>query len=243
MQKNILFLLCGAILGTILTFFVIKVNQNIGDTNNSNNSVAAQTNSTIPKSDNVTTSIANGPVMGDKDKAKIAIVEFSDYECPFCKRFHDETLEQIKSNYIDNNQAIFVYRNDPLSFHEPAASKDATAAECVNSIAGSDKYYAMGDLMYKTGGLNGSGISTDNLVNMATSIGVDKDKFSTCLASNQFTDKITKDKAEAAAIGITGTPAFVIGKLSADGTVHGELVVGAQTYDTFKQAIDRQLAK
>ena len=104
--------------------------------------------------------IDDDPIKGNKDKAKVAIVEFSDFECPFCQRFHGETFEQIVSEYIDNDKVIYVYRDFPLSFHEPKASEAASAANCVREVAGDDKFYEFSTIYYKNTQSNGKGLAS-----------------------------------------------------------------------------------
>jgi len=106
----------------------------------------------------VKVSIDDDPVKGNKDKAKVAIVEFSDFECPYCQRFHKETIDQIISNYVDNDKIIYVYRDFPLSFHEPKASEAAVAANCVRKVAGDDKFFEFSKLYYASTKANGEGL-------------------------------------------------------------------------------------
>ena len=103
-------------------------------------------------------SIDDDPILGDKNKAKVAIVEFSDYECPFCQKFHNDTFDQLVENYIDNGKVIYVYRDFPLSFHEPKASEAAAAANCVKEVAGDEKYFEFSKLYYERTKSNGEGL-------------------------------------------------------------------------------------
>jgi len=109
-------------------------------------------------SEDVTVSIDDDPLKGDKNKAKVALVEFSDYECPFCQRFHTETFDQIISTYVDTGKIVYVYRDFPLSFHEPKASEAASAANCVKEVAGDDKYFEFSKLYYASTKSNGEGL-------------------------------------------------------------------------------------
>jgi len=246
-MKNIAYLIGGIVLGVALTFAVIKVNSTLGTDSDTDKTAQNQAKSAAPANTNntavKTVSIADGPVLGDKAKVKVAIVEFSDYECTFCKRFNDQTFESIKKDYVDTGKVIFVYRNYPLPFHDPAATTDANAAECVKEIAGDVKYYEMGELLYKNSGLNGKGIEKEKMIALAEQLGVNKNKFTDCYDSQKFKGKIENDKKDAASAGIQGTPAFIIGQLDKKGNVAGELVSGAQPYASFKDAIERQLSK
>lgn len=102
--------------------------------------------------------IDDDPILGDKNKAKVAIVEFSDFECPFCQKFHNDTFDQLIENYVDKGDVIYVYRDFPLSFHEPKASEAASAANCVQEVAGDEKYFEFSKLYYERTKSNGEGL-------------------------------------------------------------------------------------
>lgn len=178
-----------------------------------------------------------------KNKAKIAIVEFSDYECPYCKSFHDNTLDQIIKNYVDTGDAIFVYRDFPLSFHEPAATTEAQAAQCVFKLAGDEKYYDFANLIYANTGTNGKGMSNDKLLELVDKVGVNKGDFQKCVDSGEFKDEIKQDETDGGDAGINGTPGFIVGILDSEGNVDGEMVSGAQPYSVFQTAIEKQLER
>lgn len=186
-------------------------------------------------------SIDDDPYLGDKDKATVAVVEFSDYECPFCKRFHDDTFDQIVKDYVDTGKAILVYRDYPLSFHDPMATNEAIAAECVQELGGNEKYFQYGDLMYTNTTSNGTGLTEDQLYDFASKVGVDSGKFKTCYTNRDFEDEVKADLNDGAKAGISGTPGFVVGKLDSDGNVDGVIVSGAQPYSAFQSALDEQL--
>ncbi len=236
MKKKIqpLDLIIGIFIGIILTvLFVQFVQPNLksNKTANSDNQ-AAQTGKT---------SIDDAPYLGDKAKAKVAIVEFSDFECPYCQQFYEQTYNQIVENYVNKNKIIFVYRNFPLPFHLPAAETDANAALCVKSLKGNEAFFKMADLIYKNTGLNGQGLSNDKLSEYASQAGVDEAKFKDCLTSDQFKDQIQKDTDAGTSAGVNGTPSFIVGKLKSNGDVEGELVVGALPFSDFQTVIDKYL--
>lgn len=196
----------------------------------------------IPKlTEIVATTIGDSPYLGNKEAVKVAIVEYSDYECPYCKKFFEDTFNQIQKEYIDTNKIIFVYRNLPLSFHGEAAVVDANAALCAQGLKDNQAYFQMAHLIYQNSGLNGKGITTENMIKLASSIGLDEAKFKDCLSTNKYKDTIDKDAQDASEAGISGTPGFVVGTLNADGTVEGELVSGAQPINTFKTIINKYL--
>lgn len=235
----------GVIFTVLLVVAAFLAGNRIGTRNNSglptNDKQVAVAPTVAPQPPQLTTatvSIENDAVLGDKTKAKVAIVEFSDYECPFCKRFQTDTMGQIQKNYIDTGKAILVFRDLPLPFHDPAATKDAMAAECARSLGTDKTYYQMHDLIFETTPGNGGGITEDKLAELAGKAGVNKAKFSACLKAETFKSEIEKDKADASAAGISGTPGFVVGPLGADGSVTGKIISGAYPYATFSEAID-----
>ncbi len=195
----------------------------------------------IPPAQDVTVSIDDDPILGDKDAAKVAIVEFSDYECPFCEKFKSGAMAKIREEYINSNKAILVFRDLPLDFHDPAATREAVAGECVQDIGGDDKYFEYHDKIFETSPGNGGGISDADLSKLAGEIGVDEGKVKTCIEDGKFSDEVINDKDDAAAAGINGTPGFVVGKLDSDGNVEGEVVSGALPFESFKPIIEKYL--
>jgi protein-disulfide isomerase len=163
-------------------------------------------------------------VLGNAN-ATVTIVEFSDYECPFCQRFYLETFPQIKSEYIDTGKVKFVYRDFPLNIHKNA-EKAAEAAECAGDQG---KYYEMGHMLY-TQGVEG-GVAT--FKQYAQDLNLDTEKFNNCLDSDIKAAEVTKDSVAGKQAGVTGTPTFFI---------NGQKISGAQPFSVFKQAIDKALA-
>jgi protein-disulfide isomerase len=186
-------------------------------------------------------SFDDDPVLGDKKKAKVAIIEFSDYECPFCKRFHQETFDKLAKEYVDTGKAVIVFRDFPLSFHEPMASTEASAAECVQEIAGDKAYFAFSKSVFEKTGANGKGVQGTTLEELAEKAGANRAKFQECVKADKFRDEIAKDMEDGSRAGVDGTPAFIIGKLEDGKLVDGVSLVGAQPFDAFKKAIDEKL--
>ena len=162
-------------------------------------------------------------VRGNPD-APITLIEYSDFECPFCKRFHP-TVNQLLEN---NPQKIrWVYRHFPLGFHEPGASKQAEASECVADLSGNDAFWKYSDLIYKRTKSNGKGFPIANLKTLAVEIGVDGEAFAKCLDSGKFVEKVKKDIANGKKIGVTGTPAaFILNKKGDMRFIGGALPLG-----------------
>jgi protein-disulfide isomerase len=187
-----------------------------------------------------TVSIDDDAVLGNKETATMAIVEFSDYECPFCKRHFTDTYQQIKREYIDSGKAILVFRDFPLSFHDPLATIEAMAAECVQDLAGDSKYYEYHDLVFTATTSNGAGLEKTKLYDFAKQIGVDADKFNECLDTEKFKAEVQKDMADGQAVGVSGTPGFIVGKFDkGTGNVSGDIISGAVGFETFKAAFDK----
>ena len=164
-------------------------------------------------------------VKGDAN-APVTIIEWSDFECPFCERFYTQTLPSIQKEYIDTGRVKFVYRDFPLDFHQNA-QKAAEAAECADEQG---KFWEMHDLLFENG-VSG-GVSA--FKKYASDLGLDTGKFNDCLDSGKMASEIAKDLQDGARAGIRGTPGFII---------NGQLVSGAQPFENFKQIIDAELAK
>lgn len=167
--------------------------------------------------------IENDAILGDKN-APVTIVEFSDYECPYCARFQSETLSLIKEQYIDTGKVRLIYRDFPLSFH-PNAQKAAEAAECAGDQG---KYYEMHDMLFENGVSGG----VSQYKQYAKQIDLDEAEFASCLDSGKHVSEIQSDFRDGQTVGITGTPGFII---------NGQLVVGAQPFPVFQQIIESAL--
>ncbi len=162
-------------------------------------------------------------VRGDKN-APVTIIEWSDYQCPFCQRFYAETEPSIEEQYIKTGKVKFIYRDFPLPFHENA-QKAAEAAECAGEQG---KYWEMHDLLFAQGVAGG----VTGFKQYAQKLSLDTAKFNTCLDSGAMAAETQKDMNDGSAVGIQGTPGFII---------NGKLVSGAQPFSVFKQVIDAEL--
>ncbi len=205
--------------------------------NNGNNAPAPQ----APGDDGtpVKVSIDDDPVLGDKN-AKVTLIDFSDYECPFCKRHFTDTYPQLKKDYIDTGKVKMVFRDLPLSFHQNAP-KEAEAAECARKQGGDSAYYKYHDQIFTKTTSNGTGLALDQLPIIAKELGLNVNQFQSCLDSGEFKAEIDKDITDAGKVGASGTPTFFIGKSTSNGEIEGIKVVGAQPYSAFKVIIDEQL--
>lgn len=184
-----------------------------------------------------TASVDDDPVLGDKN-APVTLIEFSDYECPFCKRYFTDTFSQIKTKYIDTGKVKLVFRDLPLSFHDPMATKEAVAANCARKQGGDSTYFKYHDEIFKRTTSNGNGLNDEKLKTIATDLGLNLGQFDSCLTDKAMEDEVKKDLVDAGKAGASGTPTFVIGKSTKDGKVEGSLVVGAQPFGAFEAVIE-----
>ena len=184
-------------------------------------------------------SVDDDPILGEKN-AKVTLIDFTDYECPFCKRYFDQTFSQIKKEYIDTGKIKYVVRDLPLPFHANA-HKEAQAAECAREQGGDGAYYKYHDEIFKRTTSNGTGLALTELSVIANDLGLDGTTLQSCLDSDKYKAEVDKDLADAAAVGATGTPTFFIGKSTPDGVIIGTKIVGAQPLSAFQAEIDKQL--
>jgi protein-disulfide isomerase len=185
-----------------------------------------------PTSDKVKMSVAPGWYSLGRDDAPVTVVEFADYQCPFCRKFHSDTFAEIKKNYIDTGKVRYVSRDLPLDFH-PNAPGAAVAARCAGE---QHKFWEMRDMMV----VNAADLTTPSLIKYGQQINLDMTAFGLCLNDKKYTAAIQKDVADANTMGISGTPSFVVGKTAKD-EINGVRIVGAVPYSVFDTAIKNQL--
>lgn len=173
--------------------------------------------------------------IGDPN-APVKIVEYSDFQCPFCKRFADETEHPIIDDYIRAGKVYFTYRtmgnfvSDNIQQGGTESRNSAMAAYCA---ADQGRFWDYKDSLFANWkGEDVGSYTQKRLITMAESIGLNVDDFSQCLKSDKYRDQVEQDEADGRAAGVTGTPAFLI---------NGELLTGAQPYETFRQAIEAAL--
>ncbi len=167
--------------------------------------------------------LEDSPMLGSKD-APLTIVEFTDYQCPFCQRFHATTFPELKKNYIDTGKVRFYSRDMPLDFH-PNAMRAAQAARCAREQG---QFWQLREVMSSSP----DKLDLENLVADAANLKMDTNAFRACVSGGKYKDAVQSDVMEAMRIGANGTPSFVIGKSTPEG-VDGELMVGALPYPMF----------
>ncbi len=169
-----------------------------------------------------------------KSTAKVTLIEFGDYQCPFCERHFSGTLPQIKKDYIDTGKVKFVFRDFPLSFHQNAYMA-AEASECAGE---QDEFWAMHDMLYgKQSAWMNKADPLATFVGFAEEIGIDEADFERCIENEDMADEIADDADDASDSGISGTPGFWI--LGPNG--QSQQISGAYPYETFADAFDSML--
>lgn len=167
--------------------------------------------------------------------AEVIIVEYSDSECPFCKRFH-ETMRQVMSEYGANGKVAWVYRHFPLDSLHANARGEAVALECANELGGNDAFWKYADRLFEITPSN-DGLSPTELPKIATFVGLDAAVFSRCTSSGRYDTHVEADVQNAGATGGNGTPWSII--VTKSGKKYP--LSGAQPYESVKQAIELAL--
>jgi len=180
-----------------------------------------------PKVIRATLNMDGVAMLGSKD-APLTIVEYTDYQCPFCQRFHVTAFNDLKKNYIDTGKVRFYSRDLPLDFH-PNAMRAAMAAHCA---AEQGQFWKLRDVM----GANPDKLDMDHIAGFAADLKMDTKTFRACVEGEKYKNVVQTDVLEAMKIGASGTPTFVIGKSTANG-VEGEVMEGAMPLSMFEQKL------
>lgn len=193
------------------------------------------TRPTLPTPQNVKVSIDDDPIKGDP-KAPVTIVEFSDFQCPFCKRFYDNVLPSLEKEYISTGKVRLVFRDYPLQFHKNALPA-AIAANCAGEQG---KYWEVHNFLFE----NPNKLDTASIINSAAELNLNREEFEKCLHDKTKETEINKDFQEGQLYGVRGTPSFFIGRTDDDKKeMTGVYVRGAQPFQVFKTEIDKLLAQ
>jgi protein-disulfide isomerase len=193
----------------------------------------------MPTFTNVDTiSFDGNPLKGDSD-APVTIVEFSDFQCPFCARWFHQTLSQIEDDYIDTGKANLVFVDNPLSSIHPNAMKVHIAAECADEQG---KFWEFHDILFERQAewksLNDNDLTT-KIGEYAASLEINTETFWACTSTEEISDEINADGIRGRSYGVTGTPTFFVGN---EETGYYKLV-GAKPYSDFVSAIDAKLSQ
>jgi protein-disulfide isomerase len=177
-------------------------------------------------------SLEGVPMLGSKN-APVTMVEYTDYECPFCQRFHVTVFGELKKNYIDTGKVRFYSRDMPLDFHANAM-RAALAARCANEQG---QFWTLREIM----SANPQRLQMESLLENAKTLKMDVNAFRSCVESDKYKNAVQTDVMEAMKIGASGTPSFIVGRSTPEG-VDGELVVGALPYPVFDAKLKELLA-
>jgi protein-disulfide isomerase len=188
-----------------------------------------------PAPESILLGIDDDPVKGDR-KARLVLVEFSDYQCPFCARFVTETFPQIEKDYIKTGKLKYVFRDFPITSAHKDALKAAMAAGCALDQG---KYWEMHDRLFE----NQAAFTVYNLTQHAEALGLNKETFQRCLNNNEYATEVQNDFADGTKAGVNQTPYFFLGVTEANSPKVKVLTVisGAKPYAVFKAAIDNAL--
>ena len=184
-------------------------------------------------------SIGDNPFLGNKN-ARVVLLDFSDYQCPFCGRFVRETMPQLEQEYIKTGKVKYVFRDLPIEAIHPFALKAAEAVRCAGEQS---TYWEMHYRLFQ----NQNALDVGSMPAHAQALGMDLPAFTACLNSGKYATGIRKDMADAAAAGISGTPTFLIGLVNTRNPNDRNIkvtqqIVGAQSFEAFKAALERALA-
>jgi len=171
----------------------------------------------------VQVSADDDPVKGDAN-APVTMIEFGDFECPFCEKFYSQILPRLEEEYIIAGKLRLIFRDFPLNSHQQARPA-AEAAECAKEQG---KFWEFHDKIFE----NQQSLSEESYRQWATDIGLNTAQFSDCFDSGKYRSEVEKDFADGSAAGVRGTSIFFI---------NGVKLVGAQPYSVFRQVIDQQL--
>ena len=166
--------------------------------------------------------------------APLTMVEFTDLQCPYCRQFATTTFDELKRNWIDTGRLRYVSRDFPLEFHQQAMNA-ARAARCSGEQG---KFWEMRWALMRNANL----LSPAFISKTASDLKLDGPAFSACAASTKFDDAIQADMAEAAGVGVTGTPTFVVGRTTPSG-LEGSVIVGALPYAKFDAKLRELLGR
>ena len=167
--------------------------------------------------------VDDDPAIGPED-APITLIEFSDYECPYCGRWHEQVFTKLRQEYPDTVR--IVYRDFPLTSIHPNAVPAAEAANCANE---QDSYWEFHEKLFS----GEYGLGEQAYVQYADDLGLDMEQFEECLESGRYNDEVMADYQYAASLGVRSTPTFFL---------NGIPLVGAQPYEVFKEVIEKELA-
>jgi protein-disulfide isomerase len=178
------------------------------------------------------TDLSGVSMLGSKT-APLTIVEYTDYQCPYCQRFHVTSFGELKKAYIDTGKVRFFSKDMPLDFH-PNAMRAAMAARCAGEQG---KFWELRNTM----GANPNSLDIEHIIGFAADLKLDTTALRSCIDSGKYKEPVQTDVLEAMKVGANGTPTFIVGKSVGNG-VDGELLVGAMPFQMFDMKL-KELSK
>ncbi len=201
--------------------------QNTGNAGTDNQQAANQNNpAKAPSQANINLK-ADVPYLGNKD-AKVTVVEYADYQCPFCEKFYTSVMSELKTKYIDTNKIKFVFQD--FAF---LGADSATAAEATHCAADQGKFWQYHDYLFKNQGQeNGGWAAASHQKEFAKTLGLNTGQFNQCMDSHKYSQEVQDETNAGKSYGVSGTPSVF---------VNGKIIVGAQPAANFEQAIEAAL--
>ena len=232
-------IIAGALVAGALYF-----NRGNGENSNSNNLAVKDNNATETAKENNVKAVSSADHIRGNPNAQVKVIEFSDPECPFCKRFH-YTMNQIMEEYGKNGQVAWVYRHFPLNQPDASgnvlhskAGKESEALECANEQGGNTKFWEYLDELFVITPSN-NGLDLNELPNIASEVGLDTDKFNQCLNSGKYAKIVSDNQADGFNSGARGTPYNIV--IASNGKKF--VINGALPYESVKAVINQALAE
>lgn len=234
--------IAGVALSAVIGIVLVLSGVDLGSKKTASNTTTTNTNTTVTANpDGETQTFGDVKPISEADyirgdaNAELALIEYSDLECPFCQRFHP-TMKQIMEEY--DGKVKWVYRHFPLSFHANA-QKESEAALCVGKLGGADKKWEFMDKIFERTTATGTGFALTDLGPLAAEVGVNQTKVQECIDSGEMAQRVAEETADGSQAGVQGTPTtFLVG---ADGKTITAFP-GALPYEQVKAAIDSALA-
>lgn len=184
---------------------------------------------------NLHTTITDATIKGD-GTSPIVMIEYSDFQCPFCARFVHDTFDEIDQHFVSKGLVQYVFRNYPIEKIHPAAMDAAKAAECASHDG---RFWEMRQQLFA----NQAELAKTSWLEFASRVGISQERFERCLVAVETQEKIIRHKSHANSLGVSSTPTFLIGVRRRDGSIHiVSRIPGAYPYEVFERALNEVLA-
>ena len=222
--------------GIAITVVAIGIVIILVNNNSQPNNLTGPKTTTAQSSLSFSSLAAGGSPVKGSTSAKVTLIEFGDFQCHYCDRFTKDTEPQIVQQYIDTGKINIVFKH--FAWYGPDSISAAMASQCANDQG---KFWQYHDILYQNQGeINSGWASKDNLKKFALQIGLDSEKFNSCLDSEKYKSLVQSDINLASSVGFQGTPGFIIEK--SDGT-NQQQIAGAFPFATFQQTLDKEIAQ